>query len=54
VYFESRDIETLRKQGGELLRQGHYQQALTHFEQAILLDPRDLSTYNNKVLALFG
>ena len=54
MWFKPTSAEALRKKGSELIVQGNYRRALTHLERAILLDPGDLSTYNDKALALLG
>lgn len=44
--------EEEKEQGNAYFREGHYEQALAHYNQAIQLDPKNIVYYSNKASAL--
>jgi Flp pilus assembly protein TadD len=45
-------VEDLLKKGKELLIEGKFEEALSYFEQALLLDQNNANTWNKKGAAL--
>lgn len=45
-------VQDLLKRGNELLLEGNYEDALSHFEQALLLEPGDPALWNKKAVTL--
>lgn len=52
AYLIVMNIEELLGQGNKLLLQGMFEQALSYFEQASLLDQSDARIWNQKGVAL--
>lgn len=46
------EIDELLEKGNHLLVEGMFEQALSHFEQALLLDQKDATLWNQKGVAL--
>jgi len=46
------ELDELLKKGRDLLAKGLFEQALSHFEQAVLLDQNNAESWNQKGAAL--